>query len=371
MRLGVLTHEFPPFQGGIGRYVASITRAAADQGQEVVVHAPAYGAVAGTEYDQGVKIVRFAGGVPSGRLDLWRYTRALRSFLRTERFDLYHIADWPPLLACGLVPGLYHRIARALTVTTVFGSELLRLRNTLVTRMTAERVFRASRRLAPISEYTARLLAEQFPKIGMATPIPLGVAPRWFGPHPPLRVSLSSGPKIVTVGRVVPDKGHLAVIQAIGLLPEHERRSIEYLIVGTGAQDYITTLTHAAARLGVRVHPLGYVPDEQLGALLARCLVHVIASRHTATRVEGFGLVVLEAAAVGLPTIATTVGGLPELIRDRTTGMLVPDGDVPQLSQAILRFLVEPSFRDALGSAALAHARPYTWDRAAVLTYAI
>jgi mannosyltransferase len=69
-------------------------------------------------------------------------------------------------------------------------------------------------------------------------------------------------------------------------------------------------------------------------------------------RAEGFGVTPLEAAAYGLPVVATTVGAFPEILADRATGRLVPPGDAAALTAAIRGFLADPEMRRRFGLAA-------------------
>jgi glycosyltransferase involved in cell wall biosynthesis len=71
---------------------------------------------------------------------------------------------------------------------------------------------------------------------------------------------------------------------------------------------------------------------------------------------EGFGLVFLEAAAYGLPSIGTHVGGIPEAVLDNVTGLLVPPGDSVALTAAITRLVRDADLRSRLGRAGMARA---------------
>ena len=64
---------------------------------------------------------------------------------------------------------------------------------------------------------------------------------------------------------------------------------------------------------------------------------------------EGFGIAVLEAMAMRKPVVATTTGGLPEIVQDGETGMLVPPGDADALARAVSSLLQDPARRRQLG----------------------
>ena len=78
---------------------------------------------------------------------------------------------------------------------------------------------------------------------------------------------------------------------------------------------------------------------------------------------EGFGLVLIEAMAAGVPVVATDVPGVRDVVRDGETGLLVPAGDAVAVSGALRRVIGEPSLRDRLVSTAGADVRTrFTWD---------
>jgi glycosyltransferase involved in cell wall biosynthesis len=89
---------------------------------------------------------------------------------------------------------------------------------------------------------------------------------------------------------------------------------------------------------------------EDVAALIRGFDLFVLPSRW-----EGFGLVLLEAMAQSCPIVATRVGGIPEVVADGETGLLVPPGDVGALASAIGKLIDDPSRRRALGRAG--HAR--------------
>jgi glycosyltransferase involved in cell wall biosynthesis len=130
-----------------------------------------------------------------------------------------------------------------------------------------------------------------------------------------------------------------------GLEPLH------LLVVGDG--DLRDDLHARAERLGLsaRVHFLGARRD--LGDLLASIDIFVMPSLW-----EGLPLSMVLAMGAGLPVVATRVAGIPEVVQDEVTGVLVPPADVPALGSALARLVADPALRRTMGAAASAFVRP-------------
>jgi colanic acid/amylovoran biosynthesis glycosyltransferase len=158
--------------------------------------------------------------------------------------------------------------------------------------------------------------------------------------------------EIVAVGRLVEKKGFADLIEACSLLCD---RGVEVRcrIIGFGEQE--PELRAAVERLGLgnRVELLGPRPQGDLikavqGAAVfaAPCVVGGDGNR------DGLPTVLLEAMALGTPCVSTDVTGIPEVLRDRETGLMVPQRDPAALANAIERLLGDPTLRVELAGRA-------------------
>ena len=142
-----------------------------------------------------------------------------------------------------------------------------------------------------------------------------------------------SAPIVGIVGRVVPPKGHDVLVRAVGELKD-EFEDVMVLVVGAGETEWIESV---ARELGVadRIIFAGYRPDAT--ACIAACdvLAHP-------TRDEAFGQVLVEAMTVGTPTVASSVGGILEIIDHGETGLLVELENAHDLAGAIGSLLRDP-----------------------------
>ena len=138
------------------------------------------------------------------------------------------------------------------------------------------------------------------------------------------------------VGRVAPEKGVDLLLAAAAALP-----GTRFVIAGDGPE------RDALARSATaNVEFLGHVDRARLGDVMARARVLVTPSRGQ----EPFGLGVIEAAALGVPSIVTRVGGLPEIVRHDETGVVVSPFDAVALADALRTLTQERA--QALGAAA-------------------
>lgn len=164
-------------------------------------------------------------------------------------------------------------------------------------------------------------------------------------------------PRLLAVGRLVPDKEHALLIRALA------RAGVggELWICGSGPLE--GELREEAGRLGASVRFLGYVPPAELPALYAEVDALALVSRY-----EPFGVAVREAAAAGLPIVCSRVAGAAgDVAVEGENALLVEPGDEPGLAAALARLLGDGELRERLaaGSRAVTDRHPLEADAAA------
>ena len=150
-----------------------------------------------------------------------------------------------------------------------------------------------------------------------------------------VREELGLSPKhraVGTVGRLVPIKGHRhlieAALQVVEALPE-----VKFFLVGDGPCREELERQVARLNLGDNIHFLG-LKEEGVEEFMAALDLFVLPSLN-----EGMGRVLIKAMALGRPVVATEVSGIPEIVKNNETGLLVPPGDPKSLAEAIITLL--------------------------------
>jgi glycosyltransferase involved in cell wall biosynthesis len=176
----------------------------------------------------------------------------------------------------------------------------------------------------------------------------------------------------LTIGTVRPlEQGYGIehLIQAFAVLRSRPLASgLRLLIVGDGAER--RPLERLASTLGVGAVTefVGAVPHDRIPDYLRRFSVYVAPSVHE----ESFGVAVLEASACGVPVIASKVGGLPEVVQDGMTGVLVPPADHVALADAIEGLLTNGTLRRQMGEQGRRFVHDsYAWDTTALTMEAL
>lgn len=276
---------------------------------------------------------------------------------------------WEPLEVGGLAHGAgaravaswprARRLAREADVTYLNGTVAGRLLPALIGRATVLHVHDIVRRVPRHWQGADLVLADSQAVAARLAPLdvhvvgcPVELAP----PRAPAPWGDGRGAPVVGfVGRLVPQKGPMDLIEAapaIRARADGASAGVRIVVVGDDPYDDEETGYAAAVRASGDVDHVGRVHD--VASILHHLDVLVVPSRQ-----EPFGTVVAEAMAAGTPVVATRVDGLPELVEDGVTGLLVDPGDPEALAAAVLRVLER---RDAMSTAAREAAQRFGAD---------
>ena len=364
MKILILNSEYPPVGGGAGNAGAHIARLLAKMGSEVVLLTSQYGDLPGEEVCQGVRILRgptrrrFADRSNAFEQVLFILGAAFRSLnlLREFKPDVT-LAFFG--LPSGAVAWLLKTVAGIPYVVSLRGGDVPGFRPYdfwLYHKIAVPWLHLIWRGAAAVVANSRGLydLARAFDSRVAIAIIPNGVDPEEY------RASARewSPPRLLSVGRVVYQKGYDVAVRALGGL-----RDIpwDWKIVGDGP--YLHSLRRMLNDLGLdgRVQFLGWETADQVKKHYADANLFVHPSRH-----EGMPNAVLEAMASELPVLATRIAGNEELVLDQETGLLVPVDDVEGLRASLKELLANPQRREAMGRAARRRVEEsFGWSRVA------
>jgi D-inositol-3-phosphate glycosyltransferase len=168
-------------------------------------------------------------------------------------------------------------------------------------------------------------------------------------------------PVVLFVGRIQPLKAPDLAIRALAAMPHHPD-ALLVIVGGASGADGAGEAEQAhrlAGELGVadRLRFVAPQPHHILSSWYRAADLVIVPSRS-----ESFGLVALEAAACGVPVVASAVGGLLNIVHDGVTGMLVDGRDPARYARAMAQLLDDPAGAAAMGTAASVRARRFTWS---------
>ncbi len=183
--------------------------------------------------------------------------------------------------------------------------------------------------------------------------IPCGVDPRLFHPRPPRAPDGLF--RIACVAGLRDYKGHRWLVEACATLTGRGV-PLHCVLVGDGPERRAIEAQVAASGLRERVQLLGNQPQDRICALIEESDVMVLPSVVTAKgMMDGIPVALMEAMASGLPVVSTRVSGIPELVQDGRTGLLVPERDAWALADAIHRLFRDPALARRLAARGREH----------------
>jgi len=341
-----------PWRGGQNQVLLLMRRQRA-RGQEPHLAAPPDGALSSRAAAEGFAVH------PVAMRGTWDVASvlALASLLRSLRPEVVHwhaarahaIGAMASLLEPGPVRVLSRRVV--FPVRRSIGSRLLYA-------LPVDRI-------AAISGAVRDALVQSGVDVRIIDVVPSGIDP---SPDPDaksrseLRRSLGCGEEDVVgiaVSALAPGKGHEDLLQAASAA--ERSRGLKLWLAGEGP--LLAPLRAEARALGLEpsIQFLGFRTDIQ-------SLLHAADFFCLATQSEGLGSSILEAMSAGLPVVATRVGGVPEIVEDGVTGILVPGSDPAALAIAMARMAADRGLRETMGSRGRERATHFSAERTAELT---
>ena len=369
VKVFLVTCEYPPFPGGIATYCGGLVGALEAAGVEVEIAAPHYPEFAGLELDRD-NVHRIFGHhnvSPEAALKLITLLRGQPAGTLVLAADIRSVAI---LYATALLHRKSYRVM-------VHGSEASKFSGGSVVHRILRRAYLFADVVLYNSEATGRIFRNAVGNPRNECVTYLGVDPYWFSSpqtsefeNEELQQLAQDRIVFCSTGRIEPRKGQLETVQALAQAKErHCLTDVVYCIAGR-VEDagYAARVEHEAEQLGVPVLFLGRLSDDDLKRLYQRSVCHILFAQSLPGKVEGFGLVLLEAAAQGCPSIASNTGGIPEVIGD-DEAIVASDG-IEELGRILARIAMDIKFREELSKTASSNSREFSWRKCASLSFA-
>lgn len=346
----VASWELWPYKGGIGRYLHLLAEGLADIGLRVALLSPFAADGQGPGLRLRWRLPARRWWAPAALADLARALSCLRPRVTLLGDDLGTAAF---SLAGAVMPWA---VAVTRAAVLLHGTEVmlwgLRGPRWWARRRLMSRALGRACLICTNSRYTASLAQSLIrPKA------PLCVLGGCVKAASPLPCPSPDGP-LLTVCRLIPEKGVDTVMEALAFL-RTQGIGLRYRVVGDGPDRL--RLQELAHRLGLsgQVEFWGMVDDDELERAYGDASAFILMSRPGDKRVEGLGLVLLEAQAKGIPVIGSRAMGVPEAVGD--AAILVDDyRDAQQVASAIMRVIADRQLREELRRRGLERARELT-----------
>lgn len=352
----ITTQCFPPDRGGIEILMGGLADALAAAGKDVIVFADRMHETA-SEMSAPYTIKRYGGFKPLRR---WLKARAVAKAAKSARVEGVFADSWKSIellpklnvpivvLAHGMefpanpTSGKQGRIVRALAKAT---------------RVVANSAYTASQAKPYVASSKTRLHVINPPIGPQEAPVE--------GELADLRATIAGrSPVLLTLARLEPRKGVDMVIRALPDILKTHPNSL-YIVAGGGEDRQRLEKLALDGGVARHVHFAGAVDGPAKAALFSLADAFLMPARREGNSVEGFGIVYLEAAWYGVPSLAGREGGAVDAVRDGETGLLCNGDDLADVRRQALRLLDDASLKKRLSAGASARARgPAQWTNA-------
>ncbi|EQD75450.1 glycosyl transferase, group 1 family protein [mine drainage metagenome] len=342
--------------GGLEREVVWLSAAWHERNHRVTLYLSRGSRIESEAKTHGLEVLTHSHRGLLRMLDIVR----LRGWIRSHRPDIVHAHESRSLRMLSITLPLA-KSQSLLYLTRHMG--LKHPRRDILSRM----LYRRIKRIYAISSYVARGIREHLPiSEEQVRILPPGIRHQHFATHPisqrEARSQLGLAPDtpvIGMLGRITAMKGHREYLLAMHTLMK-QGQSIQGLVAGAAdpeplEQDCLRDVYALRQQLGLdeSVHFTG----ESLDPRLAFAAMDIFAFP---SHLESFGMTAVEAMTFGLPVIACAAGGIPDIIEDGQTGILIPPHDPDALAQAITGLLAAPHLRRRIARSA--QSSTHAWD---------
>lgn len=365
-------YDFKPLLGGIANYGHEL---AVQFSKCARVHVVSRQLPGMEEFDRGLPYQVTRIRTPySALLSFPLFCRALRPLIRREEPDVIFCPMWFPDAAAArwamkASPVPYFVVAHGTEVFENYGNVKDGIKTWLLRNLKGK-VFRQADRVFPVSNYTrTAVLDEAGGDENKVITVNNGVNPGIFKPaavrpHVEAKYRPHGERILLTVTRLYPYKGVDRMLEALPAITR-AMPGVRYLVVGEGPDR--PRLEQLSSRLGLesQVHFLGRLSLSEIVELYNLADLFVLLSREEPPDVEGFGLVFLEAAACGLPSVAGRSGGIPDAIDHGKSGWLVDPCNTQEIAATIVDLFQSPDTLKRASEFCLSAAPQRSWERAA------
>ena len=347
-QLLIVTSEFPPQPGGIGNHAYQLALELSKNDYSITVIADQRSTLGEEEavFDKTLpfKVIRIKRHKQRFKMYLNRIVVTYKNFskashvIATGKFSLWNVA-------------FISRFKKAKTIAVVHGTEVNF--KSFILKKSIDYSLNKMDSIVAVSRYTKSLISYLNKDVEV---IPNGIRANEWNSDGRNSITLKGNPVLTTIGRVSSRKGQLNVIKHLPELLKHYP-DLHYHCVGIPTEsDYFTQV---AIDLGVNSHITfhGALDDEQLKQVLSSTTIFVMLSSESKTGdVEGFGIAILEANALGVPAIGSKNCGIEDAIKPNVSGVLIDSSDTSQFLKAIDSILKsKDTFSEASTDWALAH----------------
>jgi len=356
----LITQDFPPIHGGIQTYSFQLAQHLHRLGYPIHVICPA--APLCKNFDASLPFLVTRVKVHSTYLWI-NLLFFLPRYIRLHKPQVLLYSQWQNGL-WNLLPSLLKSSSPMRQVCLVHGRELLTSAFLKLTPLLARKVFRYINLALPNSRAVNRLLKNVSSSLPTEIVHPgvdfsrLEVTSKLFLKQ---KLGWENCFIVGVITRLIPRKNVSALLRITAKLKD-QHPQLRVLIGGQGP--LFAQLKQESQSLGITdlCFFAEAIPEELLGSYYSTLDLFIMPSLSYKDDIEGFGIVYLEAAVLGIPSLAYNSGGVGDAIDTPTTGILVPEGDEEALAQELHYLIENPELVKKMGLAAQARAQTFTWE---------